>query len=197
MLINHLTLAWRNIIRNRIFTFINVAGLSIGISCALIITVFVRYELSFDRHNTKALKTYKVVQDTRMGDEVFHWNTTAYPLAEALRADFPQLELVTQASGPVSRFFKVQDRTGNVARYEEPLVLFVDAFYPHVFDFHWLQGNPATALTDPSSCVLTASTARKYFPKETLDGSILGKQIFLNNKDALTITGLIEDALPT
>ena len=197
MLFNHLILAWRNIFRNKVFSLINIAGLSIGISCTLIVTVFVRYELSFDRHHAKSEKIFKVVQDTKMGDETFHWNTTAYPLAEALRNDFPQLQFVTQASGPVSRLFKVQDQTGDVARYEEPLVLFVDPFYPKVFDFQWLQGDPATALNDPNSCVLTVGTAGKYFPKDKLDGGLLGKQIFLDNKDALTVTGLIEDALPT
>jgi putative ABC transport system permease protein len=195
--INHLALAWRNLNRQRIFSIINVAGLSIGMTCALVVTIFVRYEFSFDQHHAKAKKIYKVVQDTNMGDQMLHWNTTAYPLAEALRHDFSQLKFVTQASGPTNRMFRIQDASGNISRFEEPLVLFVDPFYPKVFDFHWLQGDPSTALKEPNSCVLTETTARKYFPVETQSSSLLGKQIFLNNKDALTVTGLIEDAVPT
>jgi putative ABC transport system permease protein len=195
--INHLALAWRNLSRHRIFSIINIAGLSIGMACTLIVTIFVRYEFSFDQHHAKAKKIYKVVQDTNMGDQMLHWNTTAYPLAEALRHDFSQLKFVTQASGPTNRMFRIQDAAGNISRFEEPLVLFVDPFYPEVFDFHWLQGDPSTALKDPNSCVLTESTARKYFPIETQNNSLLGKQIFLNNKDALTVTGLIADAVPT
>lgn len=194
MLPINLLLAWRNILRNKTLTFINVAGLSVGLCCALIITIFVRYELGFDGYHTKSEKIFKVVQDTKMGDETHHWNTTAYPLAEALRNDYPQLPLVTQASGPVSRFFKVQDANGNVTRFEEPLVLFVDPFYPKVFDLKWIEGNPSSALQHPNSIVLTRTVAEKYFSQNVRNGSLLGKQIFLNNNDALTITGLIEDA---
>jgi putative ABC transport system permease protein len=187
-------LAWRNILRNKTLAFINVAGLSIGLTCTIIIAIFVRYELTFDRYHTQSEKIFKVVQETKMGDETHHWNTTAYPLAEALRNDFPQLPLVTQASGPVSRFFTVQDEKGNVNRFEEPFVLFVDPSYTKVFDFEWIEGNPATALLHTNSVILTRSVAEKYFPLNIRNGSILGKQLFLNNKDVLSITGLIEDA---
>ena len=190
----NLTVAWRNIVRHKTFALINVAGLTIGLTCALVITIFVRYELSFDRYHTKSQSIYKVVQETKMGDEMHYWGTTAYPLAEALRNDLPDLSFVTQASGPVSRFFKVQDDKGNITRFEEAFVLFVDAWYTKVFDFEWIQGNPETALHHLNSIVLTRTVAEKYFPETVLKNSILGKQIFLNNKDALTITGVIEDA---
>lgn len=190
----NLTVAWRNILRNKIFAVINVAGLTIGLTCALIITIFVRYELSFDRYHSKSENIYKVVQETKMGDELHHWNTTAYPLAEALRNDFNTLPLVTQASGPVSRIFRVQDENGNAVRFEEPFVLFVDPWYPKVFDFEWIQGNPETALQHTNSIVITRTIAEKYFADEEIKNSILGRQVFLNNKDALTVTGVIEDA---
>jgi ABC-type antimicrobial peptide transport system permease subunit len=190
----NLTVAWRNILRNKTFAFINVAGLTIGLTCALIITIFVRYELSFDRYHSKSQNIYKVVQETKMGDEMHYWNTTAHPLAEALRNDFNELPLVTQANGPTSRFFKVQDDKGNITRFEEPFVLFVDTWYTKVFDFEWIQGNAETALQHINSIVLTRSVAEKYFPGEVIKNSILGKQIFLDNKNALTITGVVEDA---
>lgn len=190
----NLAVAWRNILRNKTFSVINVAGLTIGLTCALVITIFVRYELSFDRYHAQSQNIYKVVQDTKMGDEMHHWNTTAYPVAEALRNDFPELPLVTQASGPVSRFFMTQDDEGNITRFEEPFVLFVDSWYTKVFQFEWIQGNPETALQHTNSIVLTRSVAEKYFSDELIRNSILGKQIFLNNKDALTITGVVKDA---
>lgn len=190
----NLTVAWRNILRNKTFSAINVAGLTIGLSCALIITIFVRYELSFDQYHAKSNSIYKIVQETKMSDELHRWNTTAYPLAEALRRDFPELPLVTQASGPVSRVFMVQDKEGDINRFEEPFALFVDPWYTKMFDFEWIQGNPETALQDMNSIVLTRSVAKKYFSEDAINMSILGKQIFLNNKDALTITGVIEDA---
>lgn len=193
MLLTNLTVAGRNLIRNKTSTIINIAGLTIGLTCALIITIFIRYELSFDRYHEKANSTFKVVQDTKMGDELYHWNTTCYPLAEAIRSDFSDLPFVTQVSGPVSRLLMVQHNKGDIVRFEEPFVLFVDKWYPKVFDIRWIQGNAETALDQTNSIVLTKSVAEKYFAEPLERKSILGKQLFLNNKDALTVTGVIED----
>jgi hypothetical protein len=190
-------LAWRNLMRHKSFTFINLLGLSIGITCCLAITIFIRYETSFDTYHQKASRTYRVVENFKSAEEVLHWNTTAYPLAEALRNDFKEIPLITQASGPLHRLFKIEDEQGNVARYEEDHVLMVDPFYPQVFDFTWLAGNPETALTQPNSAVLTESVALKYFGAAAHEKqSILGKHILLENKDELTVTGLIADAPP-
>lgn len=194
MLHNHLTLAWRNLVRNKTFSIINMVGLSIGISCALVIAIFIRYELSFDHYHQKADQVYKVVQETKFAEETQYWNTTAYPLAEAIRNDFSELPFVTQASGPVPRLFRVEDQSGNVSRFEEKHVLFVDPNYLKVFDFQWIEGNPATALIKPSSVILTRSLVKKYFNQE--NGSVLGMHLMLNNKDELTVTGVIEDAPP-
>ena len=195
MLRNNLTLAWRNLGRQKIFSIINILGLSIGITCCLVISIFVRYELGFDHYHKKADQTYKVVQETKFAEGMKYWNTTAYPLAEAIRNDFSNVSMVTQASGPVPRMFRAEDKSGNVFRFEEEYVLFVDPYYPKVFDFTWIQGNPETALSNTSSVVLTESIARKYFNKEmSNEESILGRHMMLNNKDELTITGLVADA---
>ena len=146
MIRNNLMLAWRNLGRQKIFSFVNILGLSIGITCCLVISIFVRYELSFDHYHQKADQIYKVVQETKFAEGMKYWSTTAYPLAEAIRNDFSNVSMVTQASGPVPRMFRVEDKSGNVFRFEEEYVLFVDPFYPKVFDFKWLQGNPETAL---------------------------------------------------
>ena len=79
---------------------------------------------------------YKVVQETKFAEDTYYWTTTAYPLAEAIRNDFTQIPMVTQASGPVSRAFRIQDSAGNISRYEEQYVLYVDPYYPEVFDFN-------------------------------------------------------------
>ena len=192
---NNFILAWRNLGRQKVFSVINILGLSIGITCCLVISIFVRYELGFDHYHEKADQTYKVVQETKFAEGMKYWNTTAYPLAEAIRNDFSNVSMVTQASGPVPRMFRAEDKSGNVFRFEEEYVLFVDPYYPKVFDFTWIQGNPETALSNTSSVVLTESIARKYFNKEmSNEESILGRQMMLNNKDELTITGLVADA---
>jgi putative ABC transport system permease protein len=192
---NNLILAWRNLGRQKIFSVVNILGLSIGITCCLVISIFVRYELSFDHYHQKADHIYKVVQETKFAEGIKYWGTTAYPLADAIRNDFSNVSMVTQASGPVPRMFRVEDKSGNVFRFEEEYVLFVDPFYPKVFDFKWLQGDHETALSNTSSVILTESLAKKYFNKEMSNKeSILGRQMMLNNKDELTITGVVSDA---
>ena len=194
MLRNNLVLAWRNLIRQKSLSIINILGLSLGITCFLVIIILVQYEFNFDQYHSKANQTYKVVQVTKFAEDIHFWNTTAYPLAEAIRNDFGELPFVTQAAGPMPRLFRVEDQSGNVFRFEEKYVLFVDPYYSRVFDFHWKEGDPTTALIKPASVVLTESLAKKYFNTEIQEGrSILGLLMMLNNKDELTVTGVVED----
>src|SRR6188474_2905389 len=187
--------AWRNLGRQKVFSIINILGLSLGITSCLVISIFVRYELGFDHYHKKADQIYKVVQETKFAEGMKYWNTTAYPLAEAIRNDFSNVTMVTQAAGPVPRMFRIEDKSGNVFRFEEENVLFIDPYYPKVFDFTWLQGNSETALSNTPSVVLSESLAKKYFNREMAGGeSFLGRQMMLNNKDELTITGVVADA---
>jgi hypothetical protein len=101
-----------------------------------------------------------------------------------LRADFGDQLQVTQAAGPMNRTFSVERReSGEVNRFEDSYVLYVDAFYPRIFDISWLAGNPQTALDHPNSVVLTEDIAAKCFGHEAQKNysAILGKSIVLNN----------------
>jgi putative ABC transport system permease protein len=122
------------------------------------------------------------VQHTKFPDQTLYWNTTAYPLAEALRNDFSEFELVTQTAGPVNRFFSFENADN---RFESNYVLFVDPYYPKVFDLNWVLGDPHTALQHTNSIIITEQIARKCFGDQANDSSILGKTIMLNGKDPL------------
>ncbi|WP_299533451.1 ABC transporter permease [Ulvibacterium sp.] len=192
MLRNYFKIAWRNLLKNKLSSFINVVGLTLGISACMVILIFVRYESTFDAHHSNVDLTYRVVQHNTLPDQTTYWNTTAYPLAEALRNDFPEIDVVTQISGPVSREFQVTDNFGNIQRFEESQVLFADAEYPRVFDVRWLAGDSNSALSGTNSVVLTAEIAKKFFGLEKDNyNSILGRTLFLQNKDPLTVTGVV------
>ncbi|MBA4745230.1 MAG: ABC transporter permease [Muricauda sp.] len=190
---NYLKIAWRNLVKNMLSSFINVIGLSIGISACMVILIFVRYESTFDDYHSKSENIYRVVQHNKLPDQTLYWNITPYPLAEALRNDFPEIETVTQTQGPVSQEFSITEGA-ELKRFEEPRVLFVDQFYPKTFDFEWLSGNPDTALDGINSIVLTEDIAKKYFG---ISGgayeSILGKTILLKGNEPLTVTGIIKN----
>ena len=191
---NYLTTTLRNLHRHRSYAVINVLGLALGIACAVIIFTAVRYETSFDHFHRLAGRTYRIVQHTQFAEGEEHWGETAYPLPAALRADFPALEHVTQAAGPYSHVVSAENGSGALIRFPEEGVLFVDASYPRVFDFEWLAGNPQTALSGPSSVVLTKSLADKYFgPALARNQPVLGRRMKLNDKDELLVTGIVAD----
>lgn len=193
MLRNHLKISLRNLFKNKLSSFINVFGLTLGISTCIAIIIFVEYESSFDTFHEKADRTFRVVQHNKLPNETLYWNTTAYPLAEAIRNDFPEIETVTQISGPVTRIFKVEDALGGNKLFEESKVLFVDNFYNKVFDVEWLAGNKDNALKETASVVLTEGLAQKYFDlSEGRYHEAIGKIISLQTKDPLTVTGVIK-----
>jgi ABC-type antimicrobial peptide transport system permease subunit len=196
MLRNYLKTAYRNLLKNKVHSAINIAGLSIGIACTIVITVFVRYESTFDQYHQKSASTFRVVQHSRFPEGMEHWNTTCYPLAEALRNDFGDFAHVTQVAGPFKRFFSIDRDNNDVVRFEDPFVVYIDTAYARVFEFEWLAGNPREALTLKNSVVLTELTAEKSFGTiQNKDyASILGKTIMLNGKDPLTVTGVVKEA---
>ncbi|MEQ9289787.1 MAG: ABC transporter permease [Cyclobacteriaceae bacterium] len=186
-------IGWRSLLKHKTHSSINVLGLTVGLTSFLIIFLFVKYEFSFDRSAPFYDRTYRVVQHTKSAEQTLYWNTTAYPLAKALKDDFPEIDIVTQAAGPVTRTFSSEYSPSGKVHFEQEGVLFVDPDYAKVFDIEWLEGSPQTALTEMNSVVLTESVFKKCFGIDD-QSTGLGKTIFLNNKNPLIVSGIIKDA---
>jgi len=171
MLGNTIILSIRNAIRNFRFTLINLIGLSLAITSCLVIYSFINYELHYNRFHSNYNQTYRIVEQSRSEGSTQYYSTTAFPLAQAVRSNFPGI-VVCQSAGPSTQVITVNE--GNrVNRYEESLLLYADANYLKVFDFSglhdqahplWLQGNSATAFSQPDAVILTETLAKKYFP---------------------------------
>ncbi len=197
---NYLKIAFRRLRADKTSTVINVLGLALGMTCCLIIYVFVRYELSFDGFHTHSDQTYRIVEHSRKADGVHHWPTTAYPLAEAIRRDMPGV-MVTQTAGPLDRIISAVDDGGNVHRFEENRLMFADGQYLQTFDFSrafpngiWLAGNAKTAFRQPNAVVLTQKLAERYFAGYAgRYEQLVGKTVTLNNTDPLVISGIIRN----
>jgi len=190
---HYLKIGGRTLLKNKTYSFINIIGLTVGIACCLSLFVFVNYESGFDNFHPHSNETFRVVQQTTYPDQTLYWNTTAFPLAEALRNDFQDLSLVTQTAGPLNRLFVVENQGNKNVQFESDYVLFVDAQYPEVFELFWIEGDKTTAFQHPHSVVLTESIARKCFGNTMSTESILGKTILLAGKDPLLVTGLVKD----
>ena len=190
MIQNYFKAAWRNMLRNKTSSFINISGLSIGIACALLIVIFIKNELSYDRFHKDANRIYQVVLNGNMNGQEFWAGNTPPPVGAALASNIPEVETYT-------RFYKPRDI---VIRYEkdgtaekfftEEDVLAVDSNFLQVFDFKTLEGDAATALMKPGSIVITRNMSKKYFGNE----KAVGKTVLLNqDKRPFIVTAVIEN----
>lgn len=184
MIKNYFKIALRNLWRHRGFSFINVAGLSIGITAGFFIFMYVAFELSYDKFHSKADRIYRLVTDIKTPSETINAGITSWAFAPNIKADLPEVESFVRTSGGS---FLV--RRGNI-KFQEERSMFADSAFFKVFDFKLLQGDPKTALKIPASIVFTESTAKKYFGNANPMG-----QTVLVTGDAVPaiVTGVMKD----
>jgi len=154
----NLKIAVRNLKKHLGYSALNIAGLALGMACALFILLWVQDELSFDRFHANAKTLYRIEQDQTMSQGVFHHSSTPYGMREALKAEIPEILDASRFFG--GRTFLV--RQGEKAFFETRFMA-VDPSFLKMFSFPVIRGDAETALADPGSVVLTESLARKYF----------------------------------
>lgn len=191
MLKNYFKIAWRNIWKNRVFSLINVAGLSIGISAALVVYALVSYELSFDTFHKEGNRIFRIVTNSTFAGKVFPNSGVPAPMAEAVGREVKGIEEVAEFhlyGGKVSVPGEVQP----VIFKEQSDIILADKNYFELFTYRWLAGSPETSLNEPYKTVLTRSRAEKYFPGSGID-KVLGKSIVYNDSIRVTVSGIVED----
>jgi putative ABC transport system permease protein len=182
MIRNYFTVTLRNFIRNKSYAFINVLGLSIGITSCIIIFLLIKYDLSFDTFHSKTDRIYRVVRDFKNRSGIDYDGVTPYPFASAFRNDFPDVPLVTQFQDQgeiLVSSIKGKQMVDNV--------IFADSLFFKVFDFKVISGNPAKELGQPGRVFLTVSCARKIF-KNGASGTIK-----LANLLDVEVAGIVQD----
>ena len=182
MLKNYFKISLRNLKKNKGYAFINIFGLAIGLACCLLIVLFVRDELSYDRFHENAERTHRIV---RQSGDLAPSVTVSVPLAPALMNTFPEVQHATRL---FHYWFTPLISRGEEGFYEEH-TYFTDSLFFEVFDFSLARGNPATALREPFSILLTETMARKYFGDE----DPVGQTLMMNAAHAFTVTGILED----
>jgi putative ABC transport system permease protein len=169
MIQNFLKVAWRNLIKNRTFSIINITGLAAGLACFILIALYVIDELSYDRFNEKADRIFRINADIRFGGADLKLATTSDPMGPTLKKDYPQVEEFVRfytASG--SKQVKKGDQY-----IVEADVMHADSTLFNVFTLPALHGDTRTALNEPNTVVITASTAKKYFATTDAVGKII------------------------
>lgn len=189
MLRHYFQIAWRNLLKRKFYSLINMAGLAIGMTCCVLIALYVYHELSYDQYHTKRNRIYRVTQafgardaGKPSPDEYQVWGCA--PLGPALQADFPEIEKVVQFMSPVSMLLQLGEK-----RFQQDNLLFMDSTAFDVFSWKMIYGDAHTALLAPYTIVLTKSAAQKFFGNE----NPVGKVFRADNRDNLTVTGVMED----
>jgi putative ABC transport system permease protein len=192
MLKNYFIVALRAFRRNKTFSFINIIGLSIGISASLVIFLLVQYDFSFDKFEKESSRTFRVVANGKNNDGVWQNSTLEEPMGAAAKKDVTGLEIVA----PFRTLGEVRVTIPNT---NKPLVLrkqkdiiAADVNYFNLIGYTWLAGSPATTTQEPYQVVLTEKNARLYFAG-TKYSDIIGKIIFFDDTIQCTITGVVND----
>jgi putative ABC transport system permease protein len=188
MLRNYIKIAWRNLLRNKAFSAINIVGLALGLATCLLISLFVLDELSYDRFNKKADQIVRVVFRGTMNGGQINEASVMPPTAQALKASFPEVLDATRIRWSWAPTFTYREKN-----FKEQAVAFVDSNFFNVFTLPLLQGDPKTALLRPNTAVITQAIAHKYFGNDNPIGKVLTVK---GEPTTFTITGLI-DKIPT
>ncbi|PAW94110.1 ABC transporter permease [Mucilaginibacter sp. MD40] len=179
---NYLKITWRNLVKNKSFTAINIAGLAIGMASAALILFWVQNEVSYDRFHEKKYRLYTMYNQSKFDGKLWSWNTTPKPMMKALKQDYPQVDEASRNTAG-SFLFSVGDKRLNLQGN------FVDPDFLTMFSFPLLKGDSHTALNDMKNIVLTEKTAKALFGNE----EAYGKTIKIDSVDYFTVTGIMKD----
>jgi len=185
MLRNLIKIAFRNLLKDKAYSAINILGLTIGITCSLLLLMYIFDELSFDRYHTKADNIYRIVSNIQETDDAFTWAVAQMPLAEELRGNYPEVKNAVRFAGMNRNLYK----NGDQQFYEEDFYL-ADSTVFDSFSYDFIVGDASTALDQPFNIVISQSTALKYFlsPQEAFNQSLVNQQ-----NENFKITGVIKD----
>ena len=184
MLKNLITIALRNIRKDKTYSTINILGLTVGITCSVFLLMYILDELSYDRYHKDSDNIYRVISNIKEPDDAFTWAVAQIPLAEELRDNYPEVRNAVRFFGLGRTLYK----NGEKAFYEEKFYL-ADSTVFDMFDYEFLYGDINTALDKPNSIVVTERIAKKYFDKVDAVGMSLQNQA----GDTYNVTGVIED----
>ncbi len=183
MIQNYLKLAWRNLIKNKGFSALNVIGLSIGLAVVTLIFVWINFELSYNQFHINKDRIYEVNNQYNINGEISTWNSTPKIMGPTIKKDYPEVEAVSRYSYEEDFLFSVDGKnlkaTGNI----------VDQDFLKMFSFPLLEGKKTSVLNDVNSIIITKSLANKLFGKE----SCIGEMVKINNADSFLITGILKD----
>ena len=187
---NYLKVALRSILRNKLTSFINIAGLAFAMVCSLMIYLYIDDELKYDQHHSKIDNIYRVTRDflSPDGSVNLHLGHVAPPFGPLLKNDFPDFEVVARTLN-TRGLFAIEENSTEVKTFYEDNTYYAEPEIFQIFDIDVKKGNPEKALAEPFKIMLSEKTAEKFFGKE----NAVGKQLRVANTYDVEVTGIYAD----
>lgn len=184
MLRNYLTVAFRNLWKNKFYSLINILGLAVGLACFLFILLYVRDELSYDKYHAKADRTYRVSFEGFAFEQELNYAVVGAQLGPTILEEYPEIE----------QYCRFRDRGSYSVRYEDQSYreenwVFADSTLFDVFSFELLKGDPQKVLVEPNTLVITEAIAKKYFGSE----DPIGKSLTVDNDNLYRVSGVMKE----
>src|SRR5688500_2049855 len=188
MLRNYFKIALRNFVQQKYYSLINTVGLALGIAACILIVLFVKDELSYEKDFSNNQQIYRIVEEFPMGNHLSKSATVPFPVKKNLMNDFPQITNAAWIFRPSSWGQVPVLKLGDEEYFEDNFI-FAEPAFLEMYGFKLLKGDARKVLTGPNELVLTQTTAKKYFGEE----DPIGKTINLNNFRDLQVVGVMED----
>ncbi len=190
MIRNYLKVALRSILRNKLSSFINIFGLALALSCSLLIYLFIKDELSYDRYHTHADRIYRVTRNflSPDGSVNLHLGHLAPPFGPLLKNDFAEIEEVARTL-KMRALFAYQENAEEKKSFNEENVYYAEPEVFRIFSIPVLEGSQDKSLTGPFNIMLSENTAKRYFGEE----SAIGKSLKVNNRYDVVVSGVYQD----
>lgn len=182
---NYLKIALRNILRHKVYAGINILGLAIGMTCTILLYLYIQHEMSYDHYHKNSNRTYRIENELVFGDQSYKVPVLPARMAPHLQENYPEVELATRFRGIGNKVMRVGNR-----KFNEGDLYYADPNIFQIFTFKTIVGNIRQALIKPKSLVLNRSLATKLFniPKRAL-----GKALILDDTVSYTVTAVIEN----
>jgi putative ABC transport system permease protein len=181
---NYIKIAWRGLVRSKMYSIINLSGLAVGITVFMLILLYVKDEISYDKYHAHSERIYRIASDLKTPDNSFQFAITPPHLGELMQSDFPEVTKFVR----LSKFFGAIKK--GVTTFNDVNSVYADVNFFELFDIPLIEGDRKTVLAEPFSIVVTKSTAEKYYGTEDAIGKILEVE---GVEQPFIITGVMED----
>jgi putative ABC transport system permease protein len=195
MIKSYLKIAWRNLMKSKIFSFINIVGLSVGLTCCMLISIYLYHEVSYDKYHKNINQLYQLATTfVKDGKEDKTPNTPA-PMAAAMKRDFPEIRETARVMALFAEdktLLQYKEDNGTTKSFYETKGFMADASFFNLFTYKFMEGDPATALKDPNSIVVSEEIAKKLFGEQPALNKVIHVNSNTNGEFDFKITGVYQ-----